>query len=81
MKNQRQKPKAASLVGLAFDARDGHTRLTRGDNFVLCGGCEETHGVMQETALKINEHLDRQGRRLEDMSLNELQDICESVDR
>jgi hypothetical protein len=81
MKARSQKPKAAALVGLAFDAQDGHTRLTRGDNFVLCGGCEETHGVMQETAVKINEHLDRQGRRLEDMSLNELRDVCESVDR
>ncbi len=81
MRANRKKPKSAALVGLAFDAEDGHTRLTRGKNFVLCGGAEETHGLMQETAVKINEHLDRQGRRLEDMSVNELRDICESVGR
>jgi hypothetical protein len=71
--------KKTALVGVAFDAEDGHTRLSRGKNFVLCGGSEETHGIMQETATKINEHLDRRGRRLEDISLGELRDICQSV--
>ena len=73
--------KRATLVGLAFDAEDGHKRLTRGKNFVLAGGSEETHGVMQETAIKINEHLDSRGKRLEELSLGELRDICEKVVR
>lgn len=69
----------AALLGLAFDAEDGHKRLTRGDNFVLFGGSQETHAVMQETAIKVNEHLDRSGKRLEDVSLRELRDICHDV--
>ncbi len=80
MRSAGKKPKAA-LLGMAFDAEDGHTRLTRGKNFVLCGGSTETHEVMQETATKINEHLDKRGRQLEDISLGELRDICESVHR
>jgi hypothetical protein len=79
MRAVKKKPQSAALVGLAFDAEDGHKRLTRGENFVLLGGSEETHAVMQETATKINEHLDRRGRRLEDVSIHELRDICESV--
>jgi hypothetical protein len=79
MRAAKKKAKPAALVGLAFDAEDGHKRLTRGENFVLLGGSEETHSVMQETATKINEHLDRRGRRLEDVSIHELRDICESV--
>jgi len=71
--------KSAALLGLAFDHDDGHTRLTRGKNFLLCGGSQETHSVMQEAALKINEHLDRRGKRLEDVSLGELRDICRDV--
>jgi hypothetical protein len=78
MRSAGKKAKA-TLLGMAFDAEDGHTRLTRGKNFVLCGGSTETHEVMQETAIKINEHLDQRGRRLEDMSLSELRDICQSV--
>jgi hypothetical protein len=81
MRAERHKPKDATLLGMAFDAEDGHTRLTRGKNFVLAGGSEETHAAMQETATKVNEHLDRKGRRLEDMTLGELRDICESVRR
>jgi hypothetical protein len=68
--------KSAALLGLAFDNDDGHTRLTRGTNFVLVGGNQETHAVMQETAVKINEHLDKRGKRLEDVSIDELRDIC-----
>jgi len=71
--------KSAALLGLAFDAADGHTRLTRGKNFVLCGGSEETHAVMQETAIKINENLDRRGKRLEDVPVSELRSICHDV--
>ena len=71
--------KSAALLGLAFDNDDGHTRLTRGKNFLLCGGSHETHAVMQETALKINARLDKRGKRLEDVSLGELRDICHEV--
>ena len=73
--------KPAALVGLAFDAEDGQTRLTRGTNFVLCGGSDDTHALMRETATKVNEHLDRRGRQMADLTMNELRDICESVHR
>ena len=76
MKAPDQQRKSAALLGLGFDAHDGHKRLTRGKNFLLCGGSEETHAAMQETAVKVNEHLDRRGKRLEDVSINELRDIC-----
>ncbi len=71
--------KSAALLGLAFDNEDGHTRLTRGKNFLLCGGSQDTHAMMQETALKINEHLDKRGKRLEDVSVGELRDICRDL--
>ena len=69
----------AALLGVAFDAEDGQKRLTRGENFVLFGGSEESHAVMQETAVKINERLDQQGRRLEDVSIRELGQICRDI--
>lgn len=72
------KPQAA-LLGLAFDAADGHKRITRGRNFVLAGGSQETHGMMQETAIKINERLDKAGKQLSDVSINELRDIVADI--
>jgi len=71
--------KQAAILGLGLDAADGHTRLTRGKNFVLYGGSEETHSCMQETAIKVNEQLDRRGKRLEDVSPGELVDIFRDV--
>lgn len=67
--------KQAALLGLGLDAQDGHTRLTRGKNFVLYGGSQDTHAQMQETAIKINEQLDRRGKRLEDVCPREFSEI------
>ena len=76
MKAANESRKSSALLGLAFDNDDGDTRLTRGKNFFLMGGCQETHAVMQETAIKINEQLDKHNKRLEDVSVNELRNIC-----
>lgn len=72
-------PKSAAILGLAFDNDDGHTRLTRGKNFVLLGGSQDTHAVMQETAIKVNERLDQAGRRLEEVPVKELRKIFREV--
>jgi hypothetical protein len=77
---KRRAPDAA-LLGLAFDADDGHKRITRGPNFLLAGGSADTHAVMQETAVKINERLRRDGKKLADVSTNELRDIVADIHR
>jgi hypothetical protein len=74
----KQRRKAA-ILGLGFDAEDGQTRITKGDNFLLWGGSQDTHSVMQETAIKINERLDKRGVRLEDASPKELHAIAREV--
>lgn len=79
MKDHSAKPNSSALLGLAFDGDDGQTRITRGKNFFLCGGTQDTHTVMQETAVKINERLDKHGKRLEDVSVKELREICQEV--
>ena len=66
-------------MGLGLDGDDGHTRMTRGENFLLYGGSESTHARMQETALKVNEHLEKRGKRLGDVSIRELRDIYGEV--
>jgi hypothetical protein len=71
----------AALLGLAFDADDGHKRITRGPNFLLAGGSADTHSDMQETAVKINERLRRDGKQLADVSVKELRDIVADIHR
>lgn len=79
MKASKKPRKQAAMLGLGLDGEDGHTRLTRGKNFVLYGGSQETHSQMQETAIKINEQLDRRGKQLEEVSPRELCDIYREV--
>jgi hypothetical protein len=79
VKAAENRQKSAALLGLGLDNDDGQTRLTRGKNFLLVGGCQDTHAMMQETAVKINEKLDQRGTRLEDVSVSELRDICSEI--
>ena len=78
-KNSKRKDESASLLGIGLDNTDGQVRLTRGKNYQLVGGSEQTHAVMQETAIKINEHVDRTGKRLEEVSREQIIDICHEV--
>ena len=66
------------MLGLGLDS-DGHKRLTTGPNFVLVGGSQQTHEVLTEKAIKINEKLAAAGKRLEDVSREEFSDIAQSV--
>lgn len=74
MENKPKKP--AGLIGFGFDNEDGHVRVTQGKNFRVYLGSEETHGRMAEVCIKINEKLDRRGKRLEEVSPRELADLA-----
>ena len=78
-KNRLPDRRIAGLLGLAFDAKDGHKRITRGNNFLLAGGSEETHGLMRDTIIKVNEELDARGIELADVSPDELRDMLNDV--
>ena len=66
------------MLGVGLDS-DGHKRVTAGPNFILAGGTEETHEVMTEKAIKINEKLAAKGKQLEDVSHDEFDEIAHSV--
>ncbi len=66
------------MLGLGLDS-DGHKRVTTCPNFALLGGSHDTHEAMTEKAIKINEKLAAKGKRLEDVSREEFDDIAHSV--
>lgn len=74
----KKTPKKALLLGVGLDS-DGHKRVTTGRDFALVGGTKETHEVMTEKAIKISEKLDARGKRLEEVSRAEFEDIAHSV--
>jgi hypothetical protein len=75
--NQRQ----ALLLGLGLDNQDRHVRLTKGDEFLLVGGSQDTHERMQETAVRFTEELSKRGQRITDLSAEEFADIARHVHR
>jgi hypothetical protein len=68
----------AIMLGVGLDT-DGHKRITTGENFALVGGTEETHEVMTEKIIKINEKLKSSGKQLETITSKEFDDIAEEV--
>jgi hypothetical protein len=76
---KRDKPERNGLMlGIGLDS-DGHKRVTSGQDFLLMGGSKETHEVMTEKAIKINEKLAAKGKRMGDVSHEEFDDIAQSV--
>jgi hypothetical protein len=68
----------ALMLGVGLDS-DGHKRITTGENFALVGGTEETHEVMTEKVIRINEKLKSRGKQLETITGKEFNDIAEEV--
>lgn len=67
------------LLGLGLDSKDGHVRITKGKNFRLFGGSQETHEMMQEKAVKFNEHLNKRHKTLEDINDKEFYEIAKAI--
>jgi hypothetical protein len=77
--DEKKKPRRkAIMLGLGLDS-DGHKRVTTGRNFALLGGSEETHELMTEKVVKINEKLAAKGKQLENVSSEEFDEIANSV--
>ena len=70
----------AALIGFGLDNADDHNRLTRGDQSLIFGGSAETHAEMQETALRMEEQLERWGRQLGDLDPAELAELAAMID-
>jgi hypothetical protein len=73
-KPKKRSPKAG-LLGVGLDNKDGHKRITTGEQFAIVGGSEETHGRMTETVIKTFEQLKGRGKHLHEVELQELADI------
>lgn len=78
MSQTLSRKKKAIMLGVALDS-DGHKRITTGENFALVGGTKETHEVMTEKTIKINEKLASKGKSLEQVSPEEFDEIAQSV--
>ena len=64
------------LIGVGFDNEDGHKRVTEGKDFALVGGSAETHERMTELVIRIKEKAKSRGKRLDELSNDEFEDLA-----
>lgn len=70
-----KKPEIVGLLGVGLDNHDEHKRITKGEEFLLVGGSQETHERMQDVAIRVAESLKERGKRLQDASPEEVIDL------
>ncbi len=65
-KKNDDRPQVVGLFGIGLDSKDGHKRITRGEEFLVIGGSQETHAKMQDVVMHCSETLRGRGKRLKD---------------
>lgn len=63
------------LLGMGFDARDGHKRILQAEDATIVGGSAETHERMTEAYLKTKEDLRKKGRDFQTADPREIRDL------
>jgi hypothetical protein len=71
--------KIVRLLGVGFDADDGHMRITTGDKFDVLMGSDESHEYITKLIRKIEDALDAQGLNLDELSPEEFSEIVKSL--
>jgi hypothetical protein len=73
-KPKKSEREVVGFLGVGLDG-DGEHRVTRTEHFLLLGGSDDTHGRMQDTAVKFNEALTRRGQPLQQLPVQEVIDL------
>ena len=73
-KNPDIRAKNGLLVGVR-PGGDGHSRVSRGKDFVAVGGTKQGHEHLRETVAEIRREVDRRGRRLAEVRREEFREI------
>jgi hypothetical protein len=74
-RSKKDKP-IVGFLGVGLDNEDGHSRVTKGNDFTLVGGSEETHERMQGLVIRMNEKLKSKGKRITDLTHHEFEELA-----
>lgn len=71
--------KIIRLLGVGFDSDDEHVRITKGENYDVLMGSEESHEYIQKLIQKIEDGLKQRGMTLDDLTPEEFSEFVQSV--
>ena len=69
--------KKGLLVGIRVEKGDGHSRVSRGKDFVALGGSKEGHEHLRETVAEISDEVKRRGRHMGEVRPEEFREILQ----
>lgn len=78
MRTEKRK-KIIRLLGVGFDADDGHIRITQGEKHDVLMGSEESHEYLQKLIGRIDDELKAKGLSLKDMTPEEFREFVGSL--
>ena len=74
-----RKKKIIRLLGVGFDAADGHIRITQGDHHDVLMGSAESHEYIHQLIGRIEQKIEEKGFVLEEIDPAEFSAIVKSV--
>ena len=67
--------RVVGLLGVGFDHKDGHVRITQADDYKVLMGSEESHKELQKICGRIDEAVTTSGRELSDYTPEEFMEL------
>lgn len=67
------------MLGVGFDADDGHMRITTSDNYDVLMGSDESHEYLTQLIGRIETELKERGMNLEELDPAELGNLVKSL--
>lgn len=77
--SSRTRKKIVRLLGVGFDAEDGHVRITTGEKYDVLMGSDESHAYMTQLISKIEAEISKRGLDLDGLSPEILGEIVREV--
>ena len=74
-----KRQKIIRLLGVGFDAEDGHVRITKGEKYDVFMGSDESHEFIQQLIQKIEDELENRNLSLDDLSPEEFTEFVGSI--
>jgi len=74
-----KRQKIIRLLGVGFDAEDGHVRITKGEKYDVFMGSDESHEFIQQLIQKIEDELENRNLSLDDLTPEEFTEFVGSM--
>ena len=74
-----KRKKIIRLLGVGFDAEDGHVRITKGEKYDVFMGSDESHEYIRKLIQDIEEEIEKRGLSLDDITPDEFAELVGSL--